>query len=128
MKALFALCALFAVIAAASAAYCSTCGGASYTDISKACSQFSGWSQSCCQCIAQHESGGNLHACNQNTDGSKDVGLWQINDRNWSACNGGSAPCDLSSNLRCAIDVWKWGSGMLFSPLLRFLFNFNLFD
>jgi hypothetical protein len=29
------------------------------------------------------ESGANAHAANQNTDGSYDVGLWQINDFNW---------------------------------------------
>jgi len=29
------------------------------------------------------ESGANAHAVNQNTGGSYDVGLWQINDFNW---------------------------------------------
>ena len=32
------------------------------------------------------ESGGNAHAVNQNTGGSYDVGLWQINDFNWVSC------------------------------------------
>jgi hypothetical protein len=35
-----------------------------------------------------HESGGNGHAVNQNSGGSYDVGLWQINDYNWNACSG----------------------------------------
>ena len=29
---------------------------------------------------------------NYNTNGSFDVGLWQINHVNWAGCNGGSAP------------------------------------
>jgi hypothetical protein len=32
-----------------------------------------------CECIMNAESGANAHAMNQNTDGSFDVGLWQIN-------------------------------------------------
>ena len=46
---------------------------------------------------------------NQNTGGSYDVGLWQINDMNWSQCSGGSAPCDGNSNLECAKKVFAWG-------------------
>ncbi|ELR15113.1 uncharacterized protein ACA1_215950 [Acanthamoeba castellanii str. Neff] len=80
-----------------------------YTDVASACRRFNGWSQSCCECIIRHESGGNLHAVNHNRGGSNDVGLWQINDMNWSSCNGGHAPCDLESNLKCAIKVWGWG-------------------
>jgi len=34
----------------------------------------------------QAESGGNAHAANQNSGGSYDVGLWQINDYNWVSC------------------------------------------
>ena len=77
------------------------------------CSQYSGWSQSSCQCIMNAESGANAHAVNQNSDGSFDVGLWQINDMNWSSCSGGNAPCDTSSNLNCAIKVFQWG-GIIF--------------
>lgn len=119
---------------------CSSCPcgtGTSYTDIGSACRRFSGWSQSCCECIARHESGGNLHAANQNRGGSYDVGLWQINNQNWASwyvsfvlapfirlplsffsqrtsffplhSSGGRAPCDLESNLQCAIKVWGWG-------------------
>ena len=73
------------------------------------CSQYSGWNQACCQCIVSHESGGNANALNYNTNGSFDVGLWQINSVNWGQCNGGQTPCNLNSNLNCAIDVWKWG-------------------
>jgi hypothetical protein len=35
-----------------------------------------------------HESSGNANAMNENSDGSYDVGLWQINDYNWNACSG----------------------------------------
>lgn len=79
----------------------------SYQDIATWCSQY-GWDQRCCNCIVNHESGGNANAANYNSNGSFDVGLFQINDINWSAC-GGSAPCDLNRNLQCAIQVYKWG-------------------
>eukprot|EP01105_Mastigella_eilhardi_P018121 TRINITY_DN4189_c0_g1_i2.p3 TRINITY_DN4189_c0_g1~~TRINITY_DN4189_c0_g1_i2.p3 ORF type:complete len:101 (-),score=25.98 TRINITY_DN4189_c0_g1_i2:91-363(-) len=52
---------------------CTTCGAAATTNIASACAQYTSWSQSCCQCIAQHESSGNYHACNSNTNGSTDV-------------------------------------------------------
>ena len=58
---------------------CSTCycgTSTSYVDIASSCSQFSGWSQTCCQCIVKKESGGNSHAQLHNTNGSEDVGLW----------------------------------------------------
>ncbi|KRX00650.1 Lysozyme-like domain [Pseudocohnilembus persalinus] len=77
-------------------------------DINNWCAQHD-WDQQCCQCIVQHESGGNSHAMNENTDGSYDVGLWQINDYNWGVCNSGNIPCDPQENLNCAIDVYNWG-------------------
>ena len=72
------------------------------------CSKYT-WNQSCCQCVMNKESGGNANALNYNTNGSYDVGLWQINQMNWGQCNGGSVPCDPTKNLNCAIDVYKWG-------------------
>ena len=45
--------------------------------------RYSGWNQAHCQCIVQHESAGNSHAVNENTNGSLDVGVWQINSVNW---------------------------------------------
>jgi hypothetical protein len=30
-------------------------------DIAAWCSKYTGWDQSCCKCIAAHESGGNAH-------------------------------------------------------------------
>eukprot|EP01125_Pyxidicula_operculata_P015599 TRINITY_DN531_c0_g1_i1.p1 TRINITY_DN531_c0_g1~~TRINITY_DN531_c0_g1_i1.p1 ORF type:complete len:142 (-),score=16.35 TRINITY_DN531_c0_g1_i1:418-843(-) len=79
-------------------------------DVSSMCSQYSGWSQECCNCIANAESGGNANAENYNSNGSYDIGLWQINDSNWGSgsCPSG-APCDPNANLQCAIQVWKWG-------------------
>lgn len=88
---------------------CYTCGiSPAYTDIASACSRFSGWSQDCCQCIAYRESGGNYRACSTNGDGTENVGLWQINSDNWISCNGGVPPCELGSNLNCAIRVFNW--------------------
>lgn len=75
------------------------------------CSKYNDWSQRCCQCIAEHESGGNAHAQNHNTNGSNDIGVWQINDVNWNSCNGGRAPCDANENLRCAHQIWAGRSG-----------------
>ena len=57
----------------------------------------------------KNESGGNANALNYNTNGSYDVGLWQINQMHWGQCNGGSAPCDPTKNFNCAINVYKWG-------------------
>ncbi|CAG9318382.1 unnamed protein product [Blepharisma stoltei] len=105
-------------------AYANTCGGncpsndctsclcgttKDVVSIASWCSQYSGWSQTCCQCIASHESGGNANAQNHNTNGSNDIGLWQINSANWDSCSGGSAPCNPSTNLACAKKVWGWG-------------------
>ena len=85
------------------------CGTSSKMEsISSWCSKGS-WNQANCECIMKHESGGNAHAVNQNSGGSYDVGLWQINDLNWSSCSGGGAPCDPSTNLACAKKVYAWG-------------------
>mmetsp|Transcript_5185 Transcript_5185/g.11602 ORF Transcript_5185/g.11602 Transcript_5185/m.11602 type:complete len:151 (+) Transcript_5185:31-483(+) len=86
------------------------CGSSpNYQSISQWCAQFSEWDQDQCQCIVSHESGGNANAINENSNGSYDVGMWQVNSQNWASCSGGSAPCDPSTNLQCAIDVWRWG-------------------
>jgi hypothetical protein len=50
-------------------------------DIGGWCSKY-GWDQGCCRCIVSHESGGNANALNYNSNGSTDVGLWQVNDVN----------------------------------------------
>eukprot|EP01106_Pelomyxa_sp_JSP_P015725 TRINITY_DN557_c0_g1_i2.p1 TRINITY_DN557_c0_g1~~TRINITY_DN557_c0_g1_i2.p1 ORF type:complete len:130 (+),score=25.62 TRINITY_DN557_c0_g1_i2:144-533(+) len=109
LRTAFVLCCLTAVTFAAT---CNPnpCGAAEYTDIATQCSTCSSsWSQGCCQCIAKAESGGNYHACNNNTNGSLDIGLWQINQSNWASCSGGSAPCTISANCKCAKAVWGWG-------------------
>ncbi len=85
------------------------CGtAASHVDIAAACARH-GWNQACCQCIVKHESGGNAHAQLHNTNGSDDVGVWQINSSNWASCNGGRAPCGIDENLACAVKVYNWG-------------------
>lgn len=76
-------------------------------DIATWCGKYS-WEQACCKCIVSHESGGNAHAMNHNSDGSTDVGLWQVNNVNWGSCNNGHAPCDPNQNLNCAIKVYQW--------------------
>eukprot|EP00347_Sterkiella_histriomuscorum_P009418 403341290 len=86
------------------------CGSApAKVDIAAACARNSGWSQTCCKCIIEHESGGNSHAQLHNTNGSDDVGLWQVNSMNWASCNGGAAPCTVDANLACAKKVFAWG-------------------
>jgi len=90
---------------------CSSCPcgtGTAPVDIAAQCAR-GPWNQACCECIIRHESGGNSHALNENSNGSFDVGLWQVNSMNWGVCNGGHAPCDVDSNLKCAIDVYNWG-------------------
>jgi len=77
--------------------------------IAQYCANYGGWSQACCQCIANAESGGNANAENYNSNDSTDIGLFQINSVNWNACSGGAAPCDPSQNTQCAVQVWKWG-------------------
>lgn len=84
------------------------CGTASSPQsISYWCSKYT-WNQACCQCIVSHESGGNANAINYESDGSYDVGLWQINQINWGQCNGGNIPCTPQSNLNCAINSYNW--------------------
>lgn len=78
-------------------------------DIATWCGKYS-WNQACCKCVVSHESGGNANALNYNTNGSTDVGLWQINNVNWGGCNNGHAPCDTSQNLNCAVKVYQWAS------------------
>mmetsp|Transcript_18806 Transcript_18806/g.44050 ORF Transcript_18806/g.44050 Transcript_18806/m.44050 type:complete len:155 (+) Transcript_18806:30-494(+) len=80
-----------------------------YVNIAAACAKFSGWSQSCCECIVKHESSGNAHADNENVGGSYDVGVWQVNSMNWASCSGGKPPCDEGTNLECAKKVFAWG-------------------
>ncbi len=78
------------------------CGTSSSSQsVSSWCSKYTGWKQASCECIMKAESGGNANAVNQNSGGSYDVGLWQINDMNWASCSGGAAPCDPSTNLNC---------------------------
>eukprot|EP00742_Colponemidia_sp_Colp-10_P014478 GILJ01016450.1.p1 GENE.GILJ01016450.1~~GILJ01016450.1.p1 ORF type:complete len:142 (-),score=19.28 GILJ01016450.1:217-642(-) len=111
-------------LAAATALAQDTCGGncpsgdcpscpcgtsPNYVDPGSACSGYSGWSQACCECIMNAESSGNANAANYNSNGSFDVGAWQINDVNWNDCAGGNAPCDINTNMNCAVDVWNWG-------------------
>jgi len=92
---------------------CSTCPcgtSSNYVDIASICSQYSAWDQSCCQCIVNAESGGNGNAANENTNGSFDIGVFQINSVNWPTCSGGSAPCDVNTNLACAETIWGYYS------------------
>ncbi len=115
----FFICLVFLV----AAIYADNCGGncpgnrcpscpcgtsPARVDIASVCRRYS-WSQSCCQCIVSHESGGNAHAMNYNSNGTFDVGLFQINKVNWASCSGGNPPCDTDTSLSCAIKVYQWG-------------------
>lgn len=58
--------------------------------------------------IASRESSFSATAENVNRDGSVDVGLFQINERNWRKCNVSKK--DLSdpyNNARCAYQIWQ---------------------
>lgn len=68
-----------------------------------------GWNVNSCKCIVSKESSGNNKDCLLNTNGSTDVGLWQINSINWKDCNNGKAPCTVAQNYECAKKVFKWG-------------------
>ena len=90
---------------------CDTCpcgSRTSMTNIRDWCAKYH-WNQQNCECIVLHESEGNKNAMHQNSEGSFDAGLWQINEANWHACNDGNPPCHATKNLNCAIDVYKWG-------------------
>jgi len=124
MRSLFFIALLACTAIAVSA---NTCGGncpsndcpgcpcgtsTAYVDIASSCAGYGGWIQSQCQCIVSHESSGNSHAANYNPGGGTyDIGVWQVNTINWSSCSGGNPPCGESTNLGCAIDVWRWGGG-----------------
>ena len=91
---------------------CNSCPcGETKKDVSVStwCGKYSGWNQKNCECIMSHESGGNENAANENTNGSFDIGLWQINSMNWDSCSSGKAPCDPDTNLACAKKVYEWG-------------------
>ena len=124
MKSMAMVAAMLLAAALLALSASASCGGNSYNcegsqcvcgstphsvDIASYCSTFSDWSQSCCECIARHESGGNANAVNCNSNGSIDAGLYQINSVNWASCSGGSAPCNPSTNVQCAHKVWQWG-------------------
>lgn len=56
-------------------------------DIAAWCAKHT-WNRSHCECIMNAESKGNSNSVNYNSDGTYDVGLWQINKYNWNACSG----------------------------------------
>eukprot|EP00091_Calanus_sinicus_P005590 TRINITY_DN16035_c0_g1_i1.p1 TRINITY_DN16035_c0_g1~~TRINITY_DN16035_c0_g1_i1.p1 ORF type:complete len:204 (-),score=44.91 TRINITY_DN16035_c0_g1_i1:138-749(-) len=50
-------------------------------------------------CLAQHESSYNTAATNDNTNGSRDYGIFQINDNYWCDANvGAGADCGMTCN------------------------------
>ena len=82
----------------------------SFTNIAAACALYTVWSQSCCECIVNYESDGNLNAMFYNVvPKTYHVGLWQIGQNNWASCNNGSAPCSETANLNCAIKMFQYG-------------------
>jgi hypothetical protein len=68
---------------------------------------------------------------NYNSNGSTDVGLWQINSINWGNCNSGHAPCDPTQNLNCAIKIYQgrsnsWNAWSTHTAISKISFNFTL--
>ncbi|MCX5869283.1 MAG: transglycosylase SLT domain-containing protein [Deltaproteobacteria bacterium] len=58
--------------------------------------------------IASCESSFSVTAKNVNRDGTIDVGLFQINERNWKGCNiSQSELSDPYNNARCAYQIWQ---------------------
>ena len=87
MKSIILLSLMFAVLLADScggncpSGKCPTCycgTTRNMQDIATWCGKHN-WNQNCCKCIVSHESSGNANAMNYNTNGSTDVGMWQIN-------------------------------------------------
>lgn len=70
---------------------------------------FSGSNLTIAVAVALAESGGNPNAINNNTNGSTDYGLWQINTVHGSLLNQGNK-FDPTDNAKMAYVVWK-GSG-----------------
>eukprot|EP01106_Pelomyxa_sp_JSP_P013420 TRINITY_DN4004_c0_g1_i1.p1 TRINITY_DN4004_c0_g1~~TRINITY_DN4004_c0_g1_i1.p1 ORF type:complete len:129 (-),score=14.04 TRINITY_DN4004_c0_g1_i1:74-460(-) len=105
------LVAVSYLVAVALSATCNPnpCGAAAYADIVYNCAMYTGWNQKNCQCMVTTLSGGNYHACNINSGGTQDIGFWQVNSTTWASCSSGNPPCDLFSNLECAIDVFLAG-------------------
>lgn len=66
-------------------------------NIQQICARYK-WNKACCECIVKNESSGNGNSMNYNTNGTFDVGVFQINKINWAGCNGGNAPCDVEKN------------------------------
>ena len=58
--------------------------------------------------IASCESSFSATAENVNRDGSVDVGLFQINERNWRECNVSKTELsDPNNNTQCAYQIWQ---------------------
>ena len=58
--------------------------------------------------IASCESSFSATAENVNRDGSVDIGLLQINERNWRECHGSKTELsDPYNNARCAYQIWQ---------------------
>ena len=79
-------------------------------NIAEICKRHS-WNQNCCACVVRGESGGNSNAMNYNKNGSYDIGIFQINQIHWKLCSGGKAPCDIGTNVGCAITVYTRAGG-----------------
>jgi len=69
--------------------------------------------------VAQAESGGNPLATHVNSDGSTDLGLWQINNRAHPDLIASGDWRDPASNARMAYSVWQAAGGS-FSPWVTF--------
>jgi len=96
------------------------------TDIEKyVCDVFGNFNCQVALAVMESESGGNPEAWNANTNGTLDVGLWQINSINWETC--GMSMSDLLNpykNTDCAKTLYDRAGGS-FTPWV--VYNNNWF-
>lgn len=62
--------------------------------------------------VMRAESGGNPEAYNYNTNGTLDIGLWQINEIHWDRCGGLAELVDPQKNTDCAYTIWDRADGV----------------
>ncbi|WP_437912527.1 hypothetical protein WME73_36245 [Sorangium sp. So ce302] len=58
-------------------------------------------------CIIRYESEGWTEVENINSNGTVDIGLFQINSTNWAMCGGKQHLKDPDANARCAYRIWR---------------------
>lgn len=68
--------------------------------------------------VARTESGLNPEALHYNTNGTYDVGVFQINSIHWEKCGGLKTLLDVQGNIDCAYNIWSeqgWNPWVVFN-------------